>query len=369
MRVLLISPYFFPYKGVGAIRMTSLASYLISKKCEVFVARLESYIDCSNSSLPKNLEGITFLNIQEKDFNHNLLNVLEFISTKQKFDKVIISVGPYYTLKLVPKFFLRLKLKVILDFRDLWIFEEKRSPLLRYIKNKLFLLFSYPTELKAINLAEAVIFVTQGDYKIMSFFYPLLKPKFYLIPNGYNDYGDHTLLIHNNFISYDKITISVLGKFSYYDLKSSLFFLNKIAHFKDNFIIKHYGVKEDVPEFFSTFKDIYSYCGYIESVKTIHELRESNLNLIIYPLKTGLGTKVYDYIFANKPILLIGTKKSAIYNLLKTFKNFYFLDHNSARNWNLDFLFNLPKELDTNFKVSQYSRENSNNLFYNLLKG
>jgi hypothetical protein len=368
MRVLLISPYFFPYKGVGAIRMTSLAAYLISQNCEVLVVRLDNYIDSSSSPLPKNLEGITFFNLQEKNFNLDLFNIIQSISTEKIIDKVVISVGPYYTLKLVSKISLELKLKVILDFRDLWIFEEKRSSLLRYVKNKFILSFSYPIELKAIKFAEAVIFVTQGDYKIMSLFYSCFKTNFYLIPNGYYDYGDLKLVTHNNFINNDHINISILGKFSYYDLKSSLFFLNRIADLQGSFKIKHYGEKEEVSQFFSTYKDTYSYCGYVQTINTIYKLRESNLNLIIYPLKTGLGTKVYDYIYANKPILLIGTKKSAIYNLLKTFKNFYFLDHNFPKNWNLDFLVNLPKELDTNFKVSQYSRENSNILFYNLLK-
>ena len=364
MKVLIISPYFFPYKGVGAIRMSSLAAYLLSKKIEVFVARLNNFHD-ANIELPKSLEGITFIDIPEKSFNDNLLIKLESILTINKIERVLVSVGPYYTLKLVHILTSKFRLKVIIDFRDLWIFEERRQDLFRFLIKKFSLIFSYLTELRALVSAKSVIFVTEGDLNIMSFFYSFLKKKFFLIPNGH-DFEQYTPETIESSPSQQSI-ISVFGKFTYYDRKSALLFLKGINNFQLDFKVIHYGEKEDVIDVHSIYNDIYHYYGYISYISSIKMMKESKINLIVYPLKSGLGTKVYDYIYANKPILLIGSRNSAIFKLLNNFKNFYFLDHRFPEKWNFDFLLNLPNELDTNLQSFLYSRKKSNNKFVELI--
>ena len=59
-------------------------------------------------------------------------------------------------------------------------------------------------------------------------------------------------------------------------------------------------------------REIYEYLGYLPSELCLLTLQKMDMNIIINIRNQGLGTKVFDYIQADRPVIYVGKKHTEL---------------------------------------------------------
>lgn len=334
MKILIVSPFFPPFGSVAIVRISSIAHELLKKGHELtiirneFDSRIEQLSDSDEQLL--NLETYTVDVDQSVRFfeaSKRYKTVFRKLMDKEKFDLVFITAGPFYTIPLCKIAKEEYNTSCILDYRDLWILDIRN--IMDFIKpiNLAKKMVYFPIERRNIKYADLVVTVTEQWKQILKKVY---KPKkVEVISNGYDDEllkKSSNIIVENKFE--DKFVIAVFGKLSYYSLEYGIRFfksLNILRKKYPNLMVLHIGIPEKETEEairISGFNsENYFNTGFLKYTEGIEMLKNANLCVIIDVRKGAMGTKFYDYVFVNKPLVYLGKKNTHLDKLVQEFKN------------------------------------------------
>lgn len=379
MNVLIVSPAFPPFSGVGGMRMGSLVKYLKNKNINVKVLRNEPSIWGEENLKSEEVLNIPIIDvIADKSFLQNgLLYYRELRKQIQSdsIDLIIYSVGPFYTL--IASFLVKKKYpekKCIIDFRDLWSYEKKgRRDLLKDLRFSLIKVIYRIIERPAVSNSDAIVVVTPGDKAIMREKYKKKRKEIHSILNGYGEVEHGHISQNEN--RKEVLRIVSLGKLAYYapqlanELMNAIFELKRETNI--NIMLIHVGQEESCLEsaILNDDNTMYSCTGYVEYKEGMRITQSADIGVIVYNHPTGYGTKVFDYISCNKPVILITQDGKSLMEFVLRFKNGYVCQtKEQIKNAILDIYKKKIDVLDEKIVVDQYSREKQNQSYFELIK-
>lgn len=332
MKILIVSPFFPPMASVAIIRVSSLVHELLNEGHEVTIIRNE-YDGKSNPSLDSdnvllNLETHT-VDVERQryfDASKRYKTVFRKVMDKDKFDLVFITTGPYYTIPLCEVAKKEYKTKCIIDYRDLWILDiRNKIDFFKPISLAKKLMY-FPIERRNIKYADLVVTVTDEWKQILKKVYR--KGKYEVIANGYDEEKLNTLSYSQNYPYHNSFVIAAFGKLSYYSTEHGVRFFRAMKTLSEKYpdlLVLHIGLPEKETEEaikISGFdKQKYINTGFVDYPDGIQLLRNSNVNVIIDVRKGAMGTKFYDYVFVNRPLIYLGKKNTQLEYLVKEFEN------------------------------------------------
>lgn len=374
-RILVVSPSFPPDKTVAVVRMASFVDFMLSKNEEVIIVtnkKKESFVTQSAGL------RVEYVDVVENNgyysFFKNAVKYtrrVEEILDEVKVDRIVISMGPFYTYKIAA---IAKKRKVIclLDFRDPWSFDKREETLLAKVKRIIQFPIKYTKECVAISNADYVTTVTPGWVEQFKNFHPTQKEKIFLVENGYDDKKLSCIdLSQKKSSDRNRLLIGVFGKLFYYSEQYADVFLRAVKEVTDvDILIKQVGQMEEnvIPKIasYKIKKDIVVNTGFMDYISGISSLMECDAFLVIDDRKEALGTKIYDYIFLNKPIIYVGPRDSAIASVIKNLSNCFTCDTKERLVEALRFL-DQHRGLTVNCD-RDFSRTSQNAIMYKLLK-
>lgn len=328
IRILILSPYFAPSSAIGAARMTSLAAFLSDNGYQVDVVslgRCYQIKDKWNRKIPKK---VVVHEVDKGDRIKGLREKTERLLSRNKFSLLISSMGPFETICFVPAICKESDVPYILDYRDAWLFYRyyyESLPLFIKFKQLIRDIYYIKYEYIGIKDAAAVVTVTDKNTIILKKRYKKFSNKILTIYNG------HDALPKTNERKYLKgeiYTIGCAGKFLYYNKTFAMGFLKVINDlWNDGYKVRllHIGNEtDDATELVSEEgmnPEIYSFLGQYQYEDAMKFLSTQNSVLIIYGTYEGLGTKVFDYIGLNKPIIYYGVYPSELSKFVSGFSN------------------------------------------------
>lgn len=373
MNLLIVSLAFAPFSGVGAARMTSLAEYLVKSGVGVSVFCYGRSAFCQEELLRRVPKGVTYYRIGKKgNRRKNIRNIhkkLEVCIQKQPFDLILFSVGPFEVMDAIYPIWKKYHIPYILDYRDIWVFEpnRKKTKLLLRWKFLLYDLLYFPVERKIMRNAQKVVFVTKMCKKNLIRRHHLKISNCRLLLNGY----DKIPIAGQKALEGDRsvMTLAVAGKFYSYNEKAAECCVRACASIREfTAKIVHIGNKDEQLEllFGGTF---YQNLGFLSYDDTIAQLQKADVFLISYRHFYGLGTKVYDYIALNKPVIYVGIVPSELADFLRQFEHVYICKENvwEVRNAILDIYTKHITELTRNDR-KKFARKYINREYMQLIQ-
>lgn len=327
MNILIISPYFAPCTLVGALRMTSLAKHLAQCGHSISVIKIkdEEYpLDCIDPKTNQSVATYLF-SAEGKDFQieKNLQELIDEVCM-QKFDCCIVSCGPYYTIR--PSLYLTKKygIPLVVDYRDLWLYDPRPAQTLRsFLGIQKRRILNKAIEKELMKQCAGFVTVTPASVHIMEKHYPILKGKTKCIYNGYVPSLDIDSFVSNERRT-ESVDICFLGKLSYYDRSAALMYFQSVAELRNQGYpvrIVHIGIPEDnltLLEEVGLPSDAYVQLGQMPYQKAMQTAKNADIFASIINCQYGLGTKLFDYIYLNRPIVAVAPPKSEFEELLKT---------------------------------------------------
>ena len=392
MKILMIGPY-APHGQVGAQRIISLSRFLVKNGNNVTVLCLSKdslkEIDEKGliASVPKGVKVVSY-NITN---NSNSLMKKSYINEREckkalekeleenSYDIIFISVGPFYTMHSM-RAAKKNKIPYVLDYRDLHLSSpDKRKR--KYLKNKIKFLLSYPArffqEYVCIKNASRLTVVSTEMKENLCGYFRISPKKVEVVFNGYDDFSlkNITKKDLNNEIFY----IGYFGKLMYYNKKFTIMLFNVLERLNQKgYKIKlmHIGPQsKELEQYFSMktnhWERNYEYVGQKDYKDGVELLTTCNAYYLEYEMPEGPGTKVFDYIFLNKPIIGVLRPKISLEKLLKKFENAFVCydedDIENAITKIIDKKLNVLTDRKDN-KTAEYSRSFQNKKVEDLLK-
>ena len=332
MNILVVSPFYAPYAGVGARRMTSLSEYLQTHGHQVTVVRdspncwngqvVQAHINPSIEVLDVYYESGRLDAIRA--YKHHL----ECLLSERTFDVAVFSCGPYYVMLLGPAFRRKYGQEYVIDQRDLWLFERKKYklPILKRLKKLIAELLLLPVEGRAFSKSLGMVTVSRMDHEVLRRRYPLNRNRLYCIPNGYEH--SHQVLTDRDVP--DTPYVVYFGKFSYYGtavVESVLSAIHRVNQQGYPLKLLHIGAPEDelndAARNMSLPSGIVVSTGYLQYDVGMTYLSKAVAGILSSNFGNAPGTKVFDYISADKPIIACVSKSSAVAEVLAEAKHAY----------------------------------------------
>lgn len=380
MRILIIAPYFPPCAGVCTARMASLATQMSESGHDVYVLSddpssydvFDDEYDIKSVSRISVSDHSGFFCSAKKYYN----KVRQLLSTIEPLDNIIITVGPFYNIYYmhkIAKLVRRYSTSIVLDMRDFWLSKnDLRGKFYdKYIKRYLLK--------RAFKHVAKIVVVCQGMALSLSQNYGLDPVKLTVIRNGFSEYNDEVCIPPIILGELEKLnhstdlTLAISGSFSNYSKTNAEISLSSILHPSMRIGFVHIGnsdamITDYISNNLTNSNEILT-TGFQNYDVTMKLLSLADALLIVGRHKIGLGTKVYDYIHLNKPIILVNSTASELSDFLSKFKNFYLCKSTKE----LYATLNLIKEngitvLDDTFDISSYSRTTQNNKYISLLQ-
>lgn len=373
MKILILSLAFAPYSGVGTARMTSLTRYLIAKGNQVTVACYDSKMFGVNEQareIPYGTHLIILEKINEKWKNIRCLEKqIEQIVKAESFDICISSVGPYDTMFFIHKMQKKWGVPYIIDYRDVWLFEKTAiiPRGLRKCKTLVRDLLFFAIEKRDIKWATKVVLVTQKCKQDLVERYCLPEEKCEVIYNGYEDIPEK--LEKKQKEEKEEFVFAIAGKFSYYNEVAAQNFMEICKEENTEIPIKvmHIGICEE--KSVEKFPDIYECKGVKSHIDAITELQKADAFIVTNALRSGLGTKIFDYIALNKPIVYVGTTPAELADFVEQFDNSYVCETKEEMKKVIRNLIVCRTAFLTNeSNLGRFSRECQNEIYYSLIK-
>ncbi|MCD4704641.1 glycosyltransferase [bacterium] len=342
-KILVVAFYLYPCNLIGAKRSSYLANFLSNKGMDVTVLKAdnENYFNNIdfNLSFNSNIKIVNVNNKKKMSYKESITWYFTFkkgivkLLKKNDFDLLYFSGGPFFYFPLGSYFYRKYGVPYILDFRDIWVNRLKKKITW---KGKIFQCFNKYLEKKSLNDAELIIHVTNSESNYYKQYYNQInRAKLKIIYNGFDEAVLEKNIQYKNLNKVEKkihYNIGIFGKFSSYCSEHSLILINAIKELKKTvqITIYHVGIKEE--DFIKlvmqnnlekNFKFL-GYKNYIEGMKIIN-----NMDFLILNNRSeyALGTKIFDYLFLNKPILSFTTLNSEIWKLLYRFRNTYIIQN------------------------------------------
>lgn len=382
VKLLVVSPYYTPFAGVGANRMTSLTNYLsIDNSIEVTVVRndIRSYKNSITKDHSRSNISIHEVSPRDSFLRNAMLYKKEInkLLRTNTFDCILISVGPFYTLPLVQFIQNKFNIPVILDIRDYWANEplskDFEQGILYKVKN---IIKDWFFQKRAIKKAKVIVTMSEEDKSYLKQTYKTIS--FININAIYNGFDDTLIDENKNYISdfqFKGKVVSVFGKFSeYMNYERLNSFCNALRIAKNDLgsiCFLQIGRSEKILSDLLEKNGIdYMSTGYMDYSKGLNLLKHtSDVNLLSSDLvDTGYGTKFFDYIYCNKPILFVGNSNTFLFNKVRTFKYGYSCNNESCIISVLNEIFdNNINVLDNNLDPYKFSRSYQNKKYKNLI--
>lgn len=343
MNLLIVTPYFPPYSSVAVVRISSLTRYLLKQGVNITVLtnKLDPEYDLKDKDQELDNVNKVYVDIKKAKgsyFASRDLYLDEFhkLMKIRKFDCVFITSGPFYVLPLCKLAKQTYKTKCILDFRDLWVFDVRSKKEFFKPGNLFRKIIFYQIESQAIKYSDKVITVTDGWSEILKTSHPFRKKKMDVVYNGYDDvYLDKEIFSKNELKSNKHIedgTFNIIsfGKLSYYSKEySELFFraVNQLTKKYSQIRIVQIGSEEsitvDIINKVGLNKGFYINTGFCDYKEGMDLLTKANICLLIDIRKQAIGTKIYDYLWVNKPILYVGRKDTMLSEFISSMEHGY----------------------------------------------
>lgn len=368
MNILILALAFAPYSGVGAARMTSLAAYLVKKKVNVTVITYDSQIYAEverQRQIPERIELHCYNRIDDKRKNVRQLRDFVFSCIKKKhFDLCISSVGPYESMFFIKYIWKKYHVPYIIDYRDPWLYERSTEKLhgKRRWKQAVYNFLCTPIEKAVVKYAARLVLVTENCKKDLVKRYHIKGEKCAVIFNGYEEIPQTYEEAPN-----DKFTIAVAGKFSYYNSKAAEAFLAACKRCCKTVKMQLVHIGAEDKEMKERYPDVYVNAGIKNYEETMRKLGCADVLLISYAHTVGLGTKVFDYIAWNKPIIYMGTVPAELADFVAGFEKGYVCRNEEEAYHTLLKIYQEQVTYLTDKDVSYYSREMQNRRYYELL--
>ena len=394
MKILLIGPY-APHGQVGAIRLISLSRYLIKNGHDVTVLCLskKTLFEMDPKGLSATVpEGVKVVSydvtlISGSLMKKNMINqkeccaALDKLLSHEKYDVALISGGPFYQFK-AADVLKRNHIPFIVDYRDLHLSspeKRKRSS----ISEKIKFWVSYPArfsqEWNCIRKANAITVVAPEMRENIGDYFHVDKKKIYVVYNGFDDAVLNGIRTHDS--DNRVFTIGYFGKLMYYnqDLTSMLFdAIDRINSEGIKVKLLHIGPNNQAIQIYFKEHNLdgdkwYECLGQKEYRAGIEMLSACDACALEYAYPEGPGTKVFDYIFLNKPIVAILKPGISLEKLLSKFHN-SFICHNPE---DVDAALNkllsgsvrkLIETPDYQDIINEYSRSKQNKRFEELME-
>lgn len=392
MNILIIGPY-APHGQVGAQRTISLSRYLRNKKHSVSILCLSKNSlkkidkDGLTASTPRNVNVISYdittncRSLMLKNYlnGNECRKALLKALNKEHYDIVLISAGPFYTFNAIMEIKKR-NIPYIVDYRDLHLSsrdKRKRNGII----NKIKFILSYPVrflqEYLCLKNAYKVTVVSPEMKENICNYFKINVEKVNVIYNGYDDYALRKIV--KECPSKIKFKIGYFGKLMYYDKKFTIMLFNVLEKLNNegyNIDFLHIGPKNDaILNYLNNNKmnkkNWYECVGQKEYADGIKILSGCNTFYLEYAMQEGPGTKVFDYIYLNKPIIGLLKPGISLEKLLNRFENaFVCYDESQIEtailkilNCKIEFLTNDNKNI-----INEYSRSIQNAKFEKLLR-
>lgn len=346
MRLLIVSPYFAPSSLVGAQRMTSFAKYMADMGHEIHVIHLTAETmqrttgNSCRSTPPDNIilhpfdlpEEVPNVFTNEMNKGKAFDAVFEQVLEQYEFDGLLVTLGPFYPLYSLKKFVEKYKLPYILDFRDLGSIERiKKDNLLNYIKTSLNEIYAHHVEATVIKGADYVTVVCPGDVNRMQKAYKIPDEKICCIYNGFDEERTKNMVMQKP--EEEMFKIGVFGKFMIYNKDKGPLILRAVDRLRkegNNVKIVHVGVGQD--DVRQTIADMgidpacYDGRGILDYKDGVEVMSGCNMFAMDYVHPTGLGTKIFDYIRLNKPVLAVAPDHIYFAEFVSRFQHCYRVD-------------------------------------------
>ncbi|GAB2538018.1 glycosyltransferase [Gracilibacillus alcaliphilus] len=388
MKVLIVSPYFPPYQSVAVVRISSLVRHLIQKEFQVTVLTNKL-----SSTEIQNISNFKFENVKKYyvDISRNqgeyfknkksYEKIFRRLMEKNNYDRVIITCGPYYTVPLCTISEKDYNTKCIIDYRDLWLLDIRNMRDFLHPKNIFKKIIFFPIEARAFFHSHKIITVTEGWAKTLKKMYPFFNKKIKVVYNGYDDTYLKEAYISNENASFIETgrdyNLMIFGKLSYYSKEYSNILFKAVKGINanhNNLNIVQVGLEESVTRSiinelnFNTNNFIST--GFLDYADGIKELKSANVTVIIDIRKRAIGTKIYDYVYVNKPIIYIGKKNTYLSNFVSKFEHGYSCNNEKDLIHTLNYLIeNKITYLTKTNTIDLYSRSYQNNEFEKYIKG
>lgn len=351
MHIILVSHYYEPFDLVGAKRSTYFANYLKSHGHKITVLKADNRFYGNN---------MTSIN----DVQHNILNisidsVADIYTTRDNekwkaaywhalselcgsfsVDLIIFSGGPFFYFPLGADVFKKYGINYLLDFRDPWYLDPRLDKSISVIRGRLALrkivsnYILWKRESRSVKYAKYVINVTPSLTTMYKDYYSKEDSrKFITIINGYDESQLEGLLENEKIPEKDNKTtlkIGIFGKFGYYNKEDVNTLISSIRVLLSKGIqVKLYYCGEDYQSFLSEKKStleeniiINKNVEYMQGMKIM-----SGMDCFVLNNRDLLsrGTKVYDYIFLNKPMIAFIDTRSELGKFVSSFQNGFIL--------------------------------------------
>ena len=388
MRLLIVSPYFAPSSLVGAQRMTILARYLADLGNEVHVISLTAETmqrttgNSCRSTPPENVichtfdlpEEVSNLFVNEKNRSAAFDKVFAEVLEQYTCDGLLVTLGPFYTLYSLKRFVKKYKLPYILDFRDLGSVERmKNDTLSNYIRTHLTEMYAHRIENGAVKGADFVTVVCPGDVERMKKAYHIPDDKICCIFNGFDE--ERIKGMQRRKLEGESFKIGVFGKFMIYNPEKGPLILKAVDRLRKeglNVQIIHVGVgRDDVLETVKSLgidPDCYVGKGILDYKDGVEIMAGCNMFAMDYVHPTGLGTKIFDYINLNKPVLAVAPQGISFTQFVSQFENCFIVEeeeeiYHSIRRVITEKI----QKLDSHVDTDAFSRKHQNKKFEALV--
>ncbi len=369
--ILIVAPFFTPYAGVGVLRMNSLARHLVKEGIHVTVLSNDpnTYSSTTDETVPEgiHMEYVDVSGDSRVDVKRYRLSLLGLVQRNQ-YDCILFSMGPFYNL-LNMKYIRRLSdVRIVVDFRDYWLLPRKGliglgKQVLRYLIQR-----------RVLRHSDLLVVVTDQMKKLLKKQTGLADERIAVIFNGFDDEMlPDSEEAESLFADKDSFRLLIAGKFGYYSEEKAMLLMNAIEKQTQKTELIHIGTQEDwildrisrgvIPD------HLYTNLGYMSYQRAMAYIFQADLNVIIQSGLDGLGTKLFDYIHANRPILMVGPKDSEMAVFLKRFEHGYCCETVDEIEAVIDNLRNnciqvLDNEMET---AAEYSRTVQNERYEVLL--
>jgi glycosyltransferase involved in cell wall biosynthesis len=380
--ILILSHFFEPFMLVSAKRSSYLASYLTDRGYPVMVLKAgnrhynENHLGQLKRSQPFTVREITLpltdsARQTDRLWYHAYQKEIRFLMQRRNIRCLYISGHPFFYFPLGQFFRKKYGVPYILDFRDTW-YQDRRihyaqRGLLTRVRFYRSSFLDRSRERQAVKNASYVINVTQKRTSIYRQYYRRLNPdKFITIPNGYDETSVPRKRAASDYAD-GCLKFGIFGKFGYYN-RSHVDMLMEACRKSQkrlNFVFHHWGAARFENYLIDQVKgyhltDYFRFHGQTDYETGMRDLEQMDCLIINIRYKADFPTKIYDYIWLNKPVIAILSPGSELGHLLKRFEHAYEVHSATELSVKMHAMAHLaPKQLDPNIDTHHYSRRHA----------
>lgn len=381
--LLLVSFYYPPYPGVGSRRWGFLSRFFAENGYAVAVLTSPLSSGKETTPEPAGHENLTVYTVAAPSWRPPHIPRLPFIEEwftwqrtfRQSLERLIrqehprllvFTGGPFFSFTMAPGLGKRFHIPYWLDFRDAWDLGSHGSlrfsaPLVRYL------------ERRAVRNARIITDVTKEMAALRRVDFPNLPSEhFQVLENGF----EGSPITPSSSTHPDTVLrLGIWGKFSSYHSDHPSILVAAIAELvaKIPIEIHHFGTAGEEKALaeaaarysLSKVLHFHSYCDYEAGLAFL-----ATMDIMVVNHRSPLlvGTKVFDAIRINRPILALCRPEDALARLLRPFRHAYLAESTAETAAALHDIVRLkPGCLDPELAPEPYSRQRQGQKFLPIL--